>query len=313
MAQRYPPRSRQQRRFAIAATLGVLLLAGSVVAGLALTGHLPIQRGTSGAPLDAAATTNSAAAHDHAHSSASASPSATPGNTPTTSARNRTPRLPDAVVMAYFTAINHRDWPLVWRLGGKNFGASYAQMVQGFSQTQHDSPTIIATDAGSVSVLLVAVQVDGQTQIYQGVYQVRKGAVRRATVSLRATQPAESAKFPSLIGTWTGHGRLLGISRSGLGIAQFRTYRSCATSPVPPCDSVSGNTIYPGGVIVFQLTSQHGRQAYGIIEGGSTLASSGRVAITFRPATDTVALVSGRQRTPVSYCGAGAPAGYCGA
>ena len=289
-----------------------LLLAGGVAFGvIKLTGdHHPSRGASSRAkPADTAAagfpalSTGAAARPPSEAATASPAPG-TIGGALTS---------PDGVVIAFFKAINHRDWPRVWQLGGKNLGAPYAQMVQGFAKTGHDDVTITSTDGNSVSVLLIAVQTSGQAQFYQGAYLVANKAIVQGRQSLRATGPIEPAIFSSFAGTWQGHDRGLTISPGGLGVLRFRVFQYCSINPAPPCDSVSGNEIYPGGVTAFQLTRQSGNQAQGYIEDGSIPGTTGPITITFQPSADSLVMTTSSQSHGVTYCGQHAPAGLCGA
>ena len=60
------------------------------------------------------------------------------------------PTAPAAVVRAYFAAINHHNYGLAWRLGGKNTGRSKAEFVSGFAGTAHDSVRILGQSGDSV-------------------------------------------------------------------------------------------------------------------------------------------------------------------
>jgi hypothetical protein len=220
---------------------------------------------------------------------------------------------PDAVVAAFFDAVNHRDWQRAWGLGGRNLSPSYHAMVTGFAGTAQDNVTITGTRGGTVSVLLVAVQTNGRARTYHGAYRVAGGVITAGRQALRSNGPREAARFSALAGVWQGHDRDLTISARGLGISTFRVFDYCSDTQAPPCDTLSGNSIYPGGVTVFQLTSLHGNRAKGLIQDGSTSAKSGRATVTFHQATDSITLAAGKQDVPNTYCGSHSPAGFCGA
>lgn len=300
----------RHRLMAAAAAIAVLLLAGGGIFGaVKLSEHHHHGRGAFAPATPAGETTTRArAAAPASAGAASRAATASPG----AGAVRGTLARPDGVVMAFFKAINQRDWRQVWQLGGENLGAPYPAMVRGFSGTGHDDVTITSTHGNTVSVLLVAVQDSGQARIFQGAYIVDGGVITQARQSLQVTVPREPAMFSAFSGSWLGHGRSLTISPAGLGVAQLRVYQFCSINPSSPCDSVSGNDIYPGGVIVFQLTRENGNQARGYIEDGSVPGSSGPVTITFQPSTDSVALATASQGAE-SYCGPRSPAGLCGA
>jgi serine/threonine-protein kinase len=88
-----------------------------------------------------------------------------------------TPKAPAAVVRAYFAAINHHDYGLAWRLGGKNTGKSKAQFVSGFVGTAHDSVRILGQAGDSVRARVIARQTNGTRKFFQGTYRVVGGAI----------------------------------------------------------------------------------------------------------------------------------------
>lgn len=237
-----------------------------------------------------------------------------PGNQ-SPAANAQTSTSPDAVVTAFFSAINQKNWTQLWHLLG-NTGqpgtADIASMKQGFAKTSKDDFTITSTNGNEVTVLLVATEVNGTAQIFQISYTVSGGVIVHSSPKHITDVQLGPSTYSTFSGNWLGNNRNLNISPAGLGIAKFRVSQSCTTNPSPPCDSVSGNRIYPGGVIVFQLTSESGDSAQGYIVDSSVAGSSGQIAITFQPSNDSVALTTTGQNTPVSYCGPQAPAGLCG-
>ncbi len=88
-----------------------------------------------------------------------------------------TPTAPAAVVRAYFAAINHHNYGLAWRLGGKNAGKSKAQFVSGFVGTAHDSVRILGQSGDSVRARVIARQTNGTRKFFQGTYRVVDGAI----------------------------------------------------------------------------------------------------------------------------------------
>ncbi|MFD5629719.1 hypothetical protein [Streptomyces sp. NPDC127072] len=79
---------------------------------------------------------------------------------------------PAAVVTAYFDAINNRDFPSAWELGGKNLEADYDSFVEGYSTTQHDTITIVSVQGSVVTLVLDALETDGTSRSYDVTYTV---------------------------------------------------------------------------------------------------------------------------------------------
>ncbi|MBR7838316.1 hypothetical protein KDL01_33915 [Actinospica durhamensis] len=84
---------------------------------------------------------------------------------------------PAAVVLAYFAAIDRRDYETAWSLGGDNLGESYDGFVNQFSNTAQDTVTVTSVDGDAVSADLVAQNDDGTTQDFAGTYTVTSGAI----------------------------------------------------------------------------------------------------------------------------------------
>jgi serine/threonine protein kinase len=82
-----------------------------------------------------------------------------------------------SVVLAYFAAINARDWPMVWHLGGDRLSPSYSSMVAGYAKTIRDDVKSIRVSGDQVLVRIRAYEVDGVTQIYRVEYTVRNAAI----------------------------------------------------------------------------------------------------------------------------------------
>jgi hypothetical protein len=89
---------------------------------------------------------------------------------------------PADVVKSYVAAINNRDFRTAWDLGGKNFGQSYNDFVAGFSDTVHDTLTIISSSGNAVRVRLDAEQADGSHRHYAGTYYVDSGEITSANI-----------------------------------------------------------------------------------------------------------------------------------
>jgi len=94
---------------------------------------------------------------------------------------------PQAVVRAYFAAINAHRWRKVWNLGGKNFSTTYDQMVAGYRSTARDVLTSVHAHGNIVTVRLKAHQTDGTVQTYRITYTVRDGVITKARTKLLGT------------------------------------------------------------------------------------------------------------------------------
>ncbi len=210
-------------------------------------------------------------------------------------------------VTGFFQAINAKDWPTVWALGGRNFGHTYKEMVGGYSHTDHDAVSIYADDGSLVQVAVLARETSGVTQLYLGKYTVQSGEITQGSLVLQATD--SGSDFGSFAGTWGGHGRGLEVTSGGLGVISFRTYRACATSPAPPpCDAQDGNVVVDGGLTTFRLTSATGNHATGQLLG--TAGSRGTIDLQLDQGGNVVR-VTGFEGAP--FCKAGAPPNTCGA
>jgi hypothetical protein len=238
-----------------------------------------------------------------------ASEGATP---PPGTAAGGAPGAPAAVVMAFFDAVNHRDWPRAWQLGGRHLNSSYQAMIRGFARTAADEVTITGTEGATVRALVVAGQAGGATQTYHAVYRVASGVISQGRAIRHASIPARPAAYPALAGVWYGHARTLTVTARGLGIASYRVYQFCSRQQGPPCDSVSGDTIYPGGVTVFQLTGHRGSVYRGTVLDASYPPASGPVTITLHRPAGFLTVAAGRAGA-VPYCGPRARPGTCGA
>lgn len=108
---------------------------------------------------------------------------------PTSKAPPTTEPHPAAVVEDYFAAINAHDYKRAWQLGGKNFGQSYADFVEGFATTEHDTVTILSVEGSTVTIRLVAAERGGHQSIYQGSYIVEHGQLAAASIRRVAGSP----------------------------------------------------------------------------------------------------------------------------
>ena len=87
---------------------------------------------------------------------------------------------PQAVVEAYFAAINAHQWRKVWNLGGKNFSPTYGQMVAGYRSTSRDVLTSIHAHGDIVTVHLKAHHTDGTVLTFKISYTVQDGVITGA-------------------------------------------------------------------------------------------------------------------------------------
>lgn len=87
-----------------------------------------------------------------------------------------------AVVYAYFDAINRRDYPQAWALGGRFLDASYDDFVAGLATTDHEAVTVTSENGETVHIRLSARQSDGTYRTFAGYYVVRDGAIVAASI-----------------------------------------------------------------------------------------------------------------------------------
>ena len=102
-------------------------------------------------------------------------PAETPSPTPTAG--------PAAAVQAYIAAINAKDYPQAWALGGENFGGTYSAFAAGFDDTKQDTLTIVSVDGDVVTVELTSQQADGSQNMYSGTYTVTDGIITSASLT----------------------------------------------------------------------------------------------------------------------------------
>lgn len=84
---------------------------------------------------------------------------------------------PAATVRAYFAAISAHNWPLAWRLGGRNTGTSYADFVRGHSTTVSVTVTILGVAGDVVTARIVGVDTEGTSKTFEGQYAVNNGVI----------------------------------------------------------------------------------------------------------------------------------------
>ncbi|MGK3208721.1 hypothetical protein [Amycolatopsis sp. MEPSY49] len=82
-------------------------------------------------------------------------------------------------VVAYYDALNRRDFATAWSLGGSRIagGGGYAKYVNGFATTSWDTLTVTDVRGSTVSVVLSAVQTDGSIRTFAGTYTVSGGVI----------------------------------------------------------------------------------------------------------------------------------------
>ncbi|ACU73444.1 hypothetical protein Caci_4582 [Catenulispora acidiphila DSM 44928] len=119
---------------------------------------------------------------------APAATATSPAATPAPTAQD-----PEAVVSAFYAAINAQDYATAWKLGGSNLGSSYSDFAAGFAGTAHDSLTITGVQGNTVDVHLEALQSDGSTKVYDGFYIVSNGAITEGRLSQSATTVAPTS------------------------------------------------------------------------------------------------------------------------
>lgn len=138
----------------------------STVRNPAVSSRAPVASGPN-SPSSPRTSAGASAAPSHG---ASSSPPA--AHSPAPSAAS-----PRAVVQAYIAAINQHDWPTVWRLGGRNFSSSYAQMIAGYRRTARDVITSLTVHGDTVTARMLAYLTTGAVQTYLLQYVVADGVI----------------------------------------------------------------------------------------------------------------------------------------
>jgi hypothetical protein len=168
-------------RWAVALLATVLILGVAALAGWQADWPKAIF-GVQKAALISQGPGSSGAPGNSPSSAGSASPSGPLPQTPNPETSTGLGSDPAAVVQAYFSAINNRDYATAWRLGGSNLGESYSAFVQGFGTTANDTVTILSTSGNVVTAQLSALQSDGSTKTFAGTYTVTNGAIASSEV-----------------------------------------------------------------------------------------------------------------------------------
>ena len=83
------------------------------------------------------------------------------------------------VVIAYYDAINRRDFATAWSLGGSRIAGAggFAKYANGFAATAWDTLTVTDVRGSTVYVVLSAAQTDGTTRTFSGTYTVSGGVI----------------------------------------------------------------------------------------------------------------------------------------
>jgi hypothetical protein len=91
---------------------------------------------------------------------------------------------PEAVVTAYFAAINNHDYSTAWAMGGKNLGdPDYDAFVAGYATTQRDTISQVSVRGTVVTLVLNALQTDGTSHAYNAAYTVLDGVITHGTAT----------------------------------------------------------------------------------------------------------------------------------
>ncbi|GHH77990.1 hypothetical protein GCM10018781_52580 [Kitasatospora indigofera] len=101
-----------------------------------------------------------------------------------------------AAVEAYFAALNAKDYPAAWALGGRNLGSSYQDFRAGFASTTRDDVTVTTVNGPVVGVVLDAVQTDGSHRVFTGTCTVRGGVIVGADIHRAGPPPDATAGGP---------------------------------------------------------------------------------------------------------------------
>ncbi|WP_410602197.1 hypothetical protein [Amycolatopsis sp. lyj-90] len=95
------------------------------------------------------------------------------------------PAVPVAqTVIAYYDAINRRDFLTAWNLGGQRLakGGTYASYAKGYATTSWAALTVTSVSGNTVYVDLSARQTDGSLRTFSGSYTVSGGAITGANM-----------------------------------------------------------------------------------------------------------------------------------
>lgn len=111
---------------------------------------------------------------------------ATPSVSPPPSRAGHGSTSDQAVIQAFYAAINKHDWPDMWRLAGNSPASigsiAYNKVISGFRCTVHDQITGISSNRGVIFVRVRAQESDGivsTVQNYRFSYVVRDGLISK--------------------------------------------------------------------------------------------------------------------------------------
>ncbi|MER6666971.1 hypothetical protein ABT256_20685 [Amycolatopsis japonica] len=96
-----------------------------------------------------------------------------------------TPSVPVAqTVIAFYDAINRRDFPTAWNLGGQRLakGGTFASWSSGYATTSWADVTVRTVSGNTVYVDLSARQTDGSLRTFSGSYTVSGGVITGANM-----------------------------------------------------------------------------------------------------------------------------------
>ncbi|UMP04184.1 hypothetical protein [Amycolatopsis sp. EV170708-02-1] len=95
------------------------------------------------------------------------------------------PSVPVAqTVIAFYDAINRRDFPTAWNLGGQRLakGGTFASWASGYATTSWTVVTVRNVRGNTVHVDLSARQTDGSLRTFSGSYTVSGGTITGANM-----------------------------------------------------------------------------------------------------------------------------------
>ncbi|KZB84523.1 hypothetical protein [Amycolatopsis regifaucium] len=160
---------------------GTLMAAGALAAGALAACAVPHQ-GTATPAVAVAAPPNTIVLQPPA---VAAPPQTVYVAPPTTRTIHPAPAVPVApTVIAYYDALNRRDFLTAWNLGGRRLakGGTYDSYVRGFATTSWAALTVTSVSGNTVYVDLSARQTDGSLRTFSGSYTVSGGAISGASM-----------------------------------------------------------------------------------------------------------------------------------
>lgn len=91
---------------------------------------------------------------------------------------------PATLVQDFMTAINRKEYPLAWKLGGQDLSRSFPEFVRGYADVSRITLTIEAVYGDTVTVDLAVLDMSGARRTYRGRYVVAGNMIRSSTVAL---------------------------------------------------------------------------------------------------------------------------------